>query len=64
MQRILSGFWAKKEEKNARFAWLPLAQRLEDAKISGLLWEHWLSESQRIRITESLEGTVEGTAKK
>ncbi len=64
MQRINPGFWAKKEEKNAHFAWLPLAQHLEDTKkISGLLWEHWLSESQRKQITESLEGTGEESAK-
>ncbi len=37
--------WAKKEERNGRFYWLPLVQHLQDtSQIAGLLWEHWLSE--------------------
>lgn len=65
MQRINPAFWAKKEEKHGGFAWLPLAQHLEDTRnISGLLWEHWLSGGQRKQIIEGLNGSSEDTAKR
>lgn len=51
--------WAKKREENGRFLWLPLFQHLEDTKnITGLLWEHWLSEGQKKLIEDSLESEI------
>lgn len=48
-------FWAKKEEKDGLFKWLPLRQHLEDTKnvICGL-WEHYLSLGQKKFIIDSL----------
>ena len=64
MQKINPAFWAKKEEKYGGFFWLPLSQHLEDTrKISGLLWEHWLSEGQRNQIIKGLNNSNEETAK-
>ena len=41
--------WAKKKEKDGIFYWLSLKRHLEDTReVMGLLWEHWLSEGQRI----------------
>ena len=48
--------WAKKKEKDGIFYWLSLKQHLEDTReIMGLLWEHWLSEGQRIYIANSMK---------
>lgn len=58
-------FWAKKDEKNGRFFWLPLYQHLEDTKnIIGLLWEHWLCEGQRKLIEKSIVENPKCTGKK
>lgn len=47
--------WAKKSDKDAMFKWLPLKQHLIDVtEIIKLLWEHWLSENQRLEIISSL----------
>lgn len=47
-------FWVKKRENSGRFEWLPLRVHLKDTKeISALLWEHWLSASQRDLIITS-----------
>ena len=52
--------WAKKKEKDGIFYWLPLTQHLEDTKeVMGLLWEHWLSESQRIYIANTMNVEAE-----
>lgn len=65
MQRINPGFWAKKEDKLGYFTWLPLSQHLEDTRrVSGLLWEHWLSSSQRRLLTDALEPSSEDLAKR
>lgn len=64
MQRINRAFWAKKDEKNGQFIWLPLAQHLEDTRrIAGLLWEHWLSDGQREHVEGSLSMTDRHKAK-
>ncbi|WP_314908921.1 CRISPR-associated helicase Cas3' [Oribacterium asaccharolyticum] len=48
--------WAKKKEKDGIFYWLSLKQHLEDTReVMGLLWEHWLSEGQRIYIANSMK---------
>ena len=55
MKHINDYFWAKKTEENSRLLWLPLTQHLEDTKnIAGLLWEHWLSEGQKVLIENSI----------
>lgn len=47
--------WAKKEEKNGLFKWLPLRQHLEDTKnIMNGLWEHFLSRGQKRFIVDSM----------
>lgn len=51
--------WAKKKEENGSFFWLPLSLHLEDTKnITGLLWEHWLSEGQKKLIEDSLDSVT------
>lgn len=48
-------FWAKKSEKTGVFKWLPLKQHLIDTmKVSGLLWEHWMSDGQKRWILKSM----------
>lgn len=55
-----ANFWAKKSVYNGRYMWLPLNIHLSDTKIvSGLLWEHWLSDHQRRFIADSLIGEFE-----
>ena len=40
--------WAKKQDENGFFKWLPLTAHLRDTRqVAGLLWEHWLSEGQK-----------------
>ncbi|WP_195854639.1 CRISPR-associated helicase Cas3' [Aerococcus sanguinicola] len=57
-------FWAKKKEENGRYLWLPLSQHaLDTAQVSGLLWEHWLSDGQRQLLTDSLSIQEEKVAK-
>lgn len=46
--RACFSLWAKKEEKESQFYWLPLPVHLEDTMhVSKWLWMNWLSESQR-----------------
>ena len=48
-------FWAKKGEESGRYYWLPLEQHMDDTMaVSGLLWEHWLSNGQRELISSSI----------
>lgn len=48
-------FWAKKQDSDGIYQWLPLGQHLEDTRqIIGLLWEQWLSEGQRQLIIANL----------
>jgi CRISPR-associated endonuclease/helicase Cas3 len=58
-------FWAKKSSRSGVYRWLPLLQHLTDTMgISGLLWEHWLSEGQRDLIIRSMKSNDEETAKR
>lgn len=55
MTKINAALWGKKAEYDGAMLWLPLAQHLVDtANVIGLLWEHWLSSSQRTMLTSSL----------
>lgn len=48
LDKSVMSLWAKKEEKNGVFFWLPLMAHLEDTmNVSRWLFEHWLSDSQR-----------------
>lgn len=61
---VEASLWAKKNEKNGKLQWLPLQQHLIDTmNVSGLLWEHWLSNGQRRLITDSMNGYTEEKAK-
>lgn len=56
--------WAKKNDRDGVFRWLPLKQHLIDtAQVMQLLWEHWLSDHQRGVIINSLSDPSEDTAK-
>lgn len=57
---VQSNLWAKKSDKNG-FYWLPLNQHLEDiSQVSGLLFEHWLSEGVKELLIKSIDkGTYE-----
>lgn len=53
---MLEALWAKKEEKDGVFFWLPLPVHLEDTKrITGLLWEHWLSDGQKAVVAKDFD---------
>ncbi len=57
--------WAKKSEKDGRYSWLSLNQHLIDTRnIAGLLWEHWLSLSQKRVILNSINSKDEADGKK
>lgn len=50
-------FWAKKDENNGRYLWLPLTIHLEDTmNVSRWLFVNWLSESQRELCIQGLRG--------
>lgn len=56
MTDINNALWAKKEEKDRLFYWLPLYAHLEDTgRIMGLLWEHWLSDGQKKIVADDLD---------
>ena len=56
--------WAKKQEVNGKFEWMPLYVHLFDTKnVSALLWEYWLSDSQKNLIIKSIEDGNEEIAK-
>ena len=55
--------WAKKEEKDGQFYWLPLMIHLEDTmNVSRWLWMNWLSDGQREFCTDSLNPSDPDTA--
>ena len=59
----LMSLWAKKEEKNSRFYWLPLIVHLTDTmNVSRWLWNNWLSDSQRQFCINSISSPDEETA--
>lgn len=55
--KLINSLWAKKEERNARYLWLPLTVHLEDTRnVSRWLFANWLSESQRELCSHGLKG--------
>lgn len=55
--KLRDSLWAKKEERNARYLWLPLTVHLEDTmNVSRWLFANWLSESQRELCSQGLRG--------
>ncbi|AMB99969.1 CRISPR-associated helicase Cas3 [Aerococcus urinaehominis] len=61
---VAQPFWAKKQDSDGIYQWLPLGQHLEDARqVSGLLWEHWLSKGQRQVIISNLSPADAGTGR-
>ena len=56
--------WAKKQDENGFFKWLPLTAHLRDTRqVAGLLWEHWLNDGVRQTITRSLDEPDEERAR-
>lgn len=61
--RSIMALWAKKEEKESRFYWLPLMIHLEDTmNVSRWLWNNWISDSQRKFCLSSMNIHDEETA--
>lgn len=57
-------FWAKKDDKQGAFKWLPLSVHLQDTKaIADRLWNLWLSDSAKNLITNSLSVKDEEASK-
>lgn len=55
MTYIGNALWAKKKPGDLTNKWLPLDQHLVDTRnTGGFLWNHWLSEGQKLRINEDL----------
>lgn len=62
--KINKELWAKKQENETGFQWLPLYIHLSDTKnVMALLWEHWISESQKNLIITSIKDGNEDIAK-
>ena len=62
---INKNFWAKKQDNNGSFEWLPLYIHLIDTKnVVAFLYDHWLSESQRRLINKSISSDDEDIGKK
>ena len=58
-------FWAKKQEANGIYKWLPLKQHLIDVTdVCVMLWHHWLSSGQRESVISSLDTSTEEVAVK
>lgn len=56
--KLVMSLWAKKEERDSRFFWLPLKVHLTDTmNVSKWLWTNWLSESQRLFCTNSISSS-------
>lgn len=61
---INKNFWAKKQDNNGSFEWLPLYIHLIDTKnVVAFLYDHWLSESQRRLINKSISSDDEDIGK-
>jgi CRISPR-associated endonuclease/helicase Cas3 len=56
--------WGKKDlDVSGQLLWLPLVQHMIDTRnVMGLLWEHWLSVSQKQLLTKAV-GNAEGAKK-
>lgn len=64
-QIVNPSFWAKKQENNGIYEWLPLKQHLLDVtEVSLMLWHHWLSNGQRELVINSLDSPTEAIAVK
>lgn len=61
---INNKLWGKKKVSTNGLYWLPLKQHLIDTQnVTLLLWEHWLDESQKKLIINSLDNKKEEIAK-
>lgn len=61
---VYKSLWAKKQDTNGDFEWMPLYIHLSDTqKVSSLLWEHWLSDSQKNIVINSIANGDENIAK-
>lgn len=55
--KTVNSLWAKKDDNNGRYLWLPLTVHLEDTmNVSRWLFVNWLSESQRELCVQGLRG--------
>ena len=62
-ERMITSLWAKKEERESCFYWLPLMIHLEDTmNVSRWLWNNWLSDNQRQFCINSISLPDEETA--
>ena len=53
--RETKALWGKLDPKGE--VWMPLVQHLEDAAdVAGVLWDEWLSESSRRRLSALFRG--------
>lgn len=51
-------YWAKKSEKDGAYFWLSLDQHLKDTSaMAGILWDRWLSQSQKTNILKDLDSS-------
>ena len=63
LDKQIMSLWAKKEERDSRFYWLPLEVHLTDTmNVSRWLWNNWLSDSQRAFCTKSISLPNDETA--
>lgn len=63
LNKQIMSLWAKKEERDSRFYWLPLEVHLTDTmNVSRWLWNNWLSDSQRSLCTKSISLSDDETA--
>ena len=61
--RLIMCLWAKKEERESCFYWLPLMIHLEDTmNVSRWLWNNWLCDNQRRFCINSISLPDEETA--
>ncbi|MDD5921806.1 MAG: CRISPR-associated helicase Cas3' [Eubacteriales bacterium] len=61
--RQAASLWAKKEERESRFFWLPLTTHLADTmNVTRWLWNNWLSSRQKEFCVQSIKPSNEETA--
>ena len=52
----MNALWAKKDDQEGQLKWLPLIVHLKDTmEVSGWLWNHWLSDGQRVYLVNQME---------
>lgn len=60
-----NALWAKKNDNNGRFSWMPLLAHLQDTmNAADFLWNHWLTEGQRAGVASQMQGGDEETAER